>query len=105
MFQTVTYHKINGFDLEKMIADELGVVLRGDVDPATGERDWDGYQLNLDLEMGQDSHFIVNSKDFEGSLEDFITDYGDKSTMTYMKRLHDKGLLPTDHPIFVDIWW
>jgi hypothetical protein len=107
IFNQKTYNVIWMGDLEDLICDELGVIKRGEVDPATGERDWDGFQINLAMgEKGQDSYEIVDANEYaDCSPEWYIENYGEKSFDYYMKQLFDKGLLPTDYPLFIQVWW
>lgn len=107
IFREQTYYNIWMGDLEDLICDELGVLKRGEIDPATGERDWDGFQINLAMgDLGQDTYRIIDANEFAGdSPEWYIENYGEKSFDYYMKQLFDKGLLPTNHPIFIEVWW
>jgi len=107
----VTYYRINFFDLLQMFRDHLGIVVRGDriADEGTVSEKWafDNYDFEPADDMypfGQDTFTIVYPEEFGedpswGGWED------QGKFDQYMKQLFDKGLLPTNHPLFVEISW
>jgi hypothetical protein len=111
--QLVTYYRINFFDLMQLCREHLGIVLRGDkiAEEGTVMAKWAFDKFDFDpaedmYPFGQDTYTIIDGSEFaEDSLEWYVENYGENSLDTYMKQLFDKGLLPTDHPLFVDICW
>lgn len=96
MLKTVTYNKIWFGDLENLMREHCGVVFRGD------DGNYDNYDFDWPEDcypFGQYTHIIIIPKGLENGAEE-----GDKLGEA-VKQLFDKGILPTDHPLFIDIWW
>lgn len=90
--ETVTYHKIWYGDLETMIREEFNVPSFSLLESLT--------------EISNGSYQIFNANEYaEDSLEWFVENFGEGTLDYYLKQMFDKGLLPTDYPIFLDIWW
>jgi hypothetical protein len=97
----VTYNKIDFFDLVQMFRDHLGIVVRGD-QQEDGTYAWDNYDFEPSEDVypfGQDTHVIVEAWGEEDGLD------GEGKFDQYVQRLFRAGKLPTDHPLFVNIWW
>lgn len=93
MIKTVTYNKIWFGDLERLIKDNLQVTFRGDCE------DYENYDFDWPEDcypFGQNTHVIIdpNTEPYKGD-----------KLHEYVRQLIQKGILPTDHHIYIDIWW
>jgi hypothetical protein len=99
--ETVTYTKMDYREFDQLCYEHLGI------DSFDGMRDGKyvrAYSLQQDLEMNQDSHLILDPEMFEDETAEWYKE-NYSVTYKYMKQLLDKGVIPKDHHIFIEVWW
>ena len=100
--KTETYTFTTYRELDKLIEEHLGVRLKvwdHDIHEFVG--DWDG--IPADMELGNDTYFIFDPEHAGRYLEEPEDWHG--KTCHYLSQLTEKGLLPKEHKILVEVSW
>lgn len=92
-FQTTTYNVIDCFELDTIIEANFDV---------SSNPEWRSFQNG---ERGQDTFEIFDGDDVEEALDPSNEVESYDPGWFYLAKLWNEGLIPTDLPIFVKVWW